>query len=144
MAEKKEGKEYGELVHLSSQCCFLRKFPFGGKRAERLEYISANGNLDRRQGAWGEERGLIKDLTRHGQLAVAWDRHGSPVPRWTLTHSGLDKTPALLALQSTGYPPPPARERGSPWSVRVRKGGIHNRNCLRGPPSSLARSPPLY
>ena len=27
-----------------------------------------------------EERGLTKDLKRHGQLAVAWDRHGSPVP----------------------------------------------------------------
>jgi hypothetical protein len=32
-----------------------------------------------------EERGLIKDLKRQGQLAVAWERHGSPVPRWTLT-----------------------------------------------------------
>ena len=61
-----------------------------------------------------EERGLIKDLKRHCQLAVAWDRHGSPVPRWTLTRYGLDKTPTLLALQSTGYPPPPARERGPP------------------------------
>jgi len=30
-----------------------------------------------------EERILIKDLKRHGRLAVAWDRHGSPVPRWT-------------------------------------------------------------
>jgi len=30
-----------------------------------------------------EERGLIKDLKRRCQLAVAWDRHGSPVPRWT-------------------------------------------------------------
>ena len=39
-----------------------------------------------------EERGLIKDLKRHGQLTVAWDRHGSPVLRWTLTRYGLDKT----------------------------------------------------
>ena len=31
-----------------------------------------------------EERDLIKDRKRHGRLAVAWDRHGSPVPRWTL------------------------------------------------------------
>ena len=31
-----------------------------------------------------EERDLIKDLQRHGRLAVAWDRHGSPVPGWTL------------------------------------------------------------
>jgi hypothetical protein len=46
-----------------------------------------------------EERGLIKDLKRHGQLAVAWDRHGSPVPRWTLSRYDLDKTPTLLALQ---------------------------------------------
>ena len=30
-----------------------------------------------------EERDLIKDLKRHGRLAVAWDRRGSPVPRWT-------------------------------------------------------------
>jgi len=28
-----------------------------------------------------EERGLIKDLKRPG--SVAWDPHGSPVPRWT-------------------------------------------------------------
>jgi len=30
-----------------------------------------------------EERGLIVDLKRHTQLAVAWNRHGSLVPRWT-------------------------------------------------------------
>ena len=30
-----------------------------------------------------EERGLIIDLKRHARLAVAWSRHGSPVPRWT-------------------------------------------------------------
>ena len=30
-----------------------------------------------------EERSLIVDLKRHTQLAVAWNRHGSPVPRWT-------------------------------------------------------------
>jgi len=41
-----------------------------------------------------EEGGLIKDLKRHGRLAVAWDQHGSPVPRWTLTRYGLDNTPA--------------------------------------------------
>ena len=28
-----------------------------------------------------EERGLINDLKRYGRLAVAWNRHGSPVPR---------------------------------------------------------------
>jgi hypothetical protein len=28
-----------------------------------------------------EERDLINDLKRHGRLTVAWDRHGSPVPR---------------------------------------------------------------
>jgi len=39
-----------------------------------------------------EERGLIKDVKRHGQLAVAWDRHGSPVPRCTLTRYGLADT----------------------------------------------------
>jgi len=32
-----------------------------------------------------EERDLINDLKRYGRLAVAWNRHGSPVPRWTLT-----------------------------------------------------------
>jgi hypothetical protein len=48
-----------------------------------------------------EERGLNKDLKRHGQLAVVWDRHGSQVPRRTLTRYGLDKTPTLIALQST-------------------------------------------
>ena len=31
-----------------------------------------------------EERDLINDLKRYGRLAVAWNRHGSPVPRWTL------------------------------------------------------------
>jgi hypothetical protein len=30
-----------------------------------------------------EERSLIIDLKRHTQLAVAWNRHGSLVPRWT-------------------------------------------------------------
>jgi hypothetical protein len=30
-----------------------------------------------------EERSLIKDLKRYAQLAVAWDRHGFLVPRWT-------------------------------------------------------------
>ena len=34
-----------------------------------------------------EERGLINDLKRYGRLDVAWNRHGSPVPRWTLTRS---------------------------------------------------------
>jgi hypothetical protein len=28
-----------------------------------------------------EERDLFNDLKRYGRLAVAWDRHGSPVPR---------------------------------------------------------------
>ena len=32
-----------------------------------------------------EERGLVNDLKRYGRLAVAWNQHGSPVPRWTLT-----------------------------------------------------------
>ena len=32
-----------------------------------------------------EERDLINDLKRYGRLAVVWNRHGSPVPRWTLT-----------------------------------------------------------
>ena len=30
-----------------------------------------------------EERSLIKDLKRNARLAVARDRHGSLVPRWT-------------------------------------------------------------
>jgi len=30
-----------------------------------------------------EERSLIIDLKRHARLAVAWNRHGSLVPRWT-------------------------------------------------------------
>jgi len=30
-----------------------------------------------------EERRIIKDLKMHAQLAVAWSRHGFPVPRWT-------------------------------------------------------------
>jgi hypothetical protein len=66
----------------------------------------------------------MKDLKRYALLAVAWDRHGSPVPRWTLTCYGLDKTFTLLALQSTGYPQPPARERGGggdgPFSQAIR------------------------
>jgi len=45
-----------------------------------------------------EERDLIKDLKRYCRLAVAWNRHGSPVPRWTLTRYGPDDTPTLLAL----------------------------------------------
>jgi len=40
----------------------------------------------------GRRRGLINDLKRYGRLAVAWDRHGSPVPRWTLTSYGPDDT----------------------------------------------------
>ena len=57
-------------------------FPIGGGEEEEEEEE--------------EERDLINDLKRHGRLAVAWDRHGSPVPRWTLTR--LDNTPTLLAL----------------------------------------------
>jgi hypothetical protein len=45
-----------------------------------------------------EERGLINDLKRHGRLAVAWDRHGSPVPKWTLTRYGPEDTPTLLVI----------------------------------------------
>ena len=51
---------------------------------------------------------LIKDLKRYGRLAVAWDRHGSPVPRWTLTRYGLDNTPNLLALAFHGATPAPS------------------------------------
>jgi hypothetical protein len=48
-----------------------------------------------------EERGLIKDLTRHGRLAVAWDRHGFPVPRWILTrYDGLDRGWALIRIRA--------------------------------------------
>jgi len=60
-------------------------------------------------------RGLIKYLRSHVRLAVAWDRHGSPVPRWTITRYflivgyGLDNTPTLLALHFTGQPPIPWR-----------------------------------
>ena len=37
-----------------------------------------------------EERDLINGLKRYGRLAVAWNRHGSPVPTWTLTRYGPD------------------------------------------------------
>jgi hypothetical protein len=75
----------------------------------------------------------MKDLKRYALLAVAWDRHGSPVPRWTLTCYGLDKTFTLLALQSTGYPQPPRRRRRWPFftgrSHRVfRINPTHNQN----------------
>jgi len=54
-----------------------------------------------------EERDLIKDLKRHGRLAVAWDRHGSPVTRWTF---------GLCAMGAPGAPhphphPPQGRRR---------------------------------
>jgi hypothetical protein len=39
-----------------------------------------------------EEKSLIKDLKRYAQLAVAWDRHGSLVP----------KTPTLLVSAERG------------------------------------------
>jgi hypothetical protein len=31
----------------------------------------------------GRSRSLIKDFKRYARLVVAWDRHGTPVPRWT-------------------------------------------------------------
>jgi len=37
-----------------------------------------------------DEKSLIKNLMRHARLAVAWDRHGSQVPRWTVIRFGLD------------------------------------------------------
>jgi hypothetical protein len=46
-----------------------------------------------------KKRDLIRDPKRHGRLAVAWDRHGSPVPRCTLTRYGMDNT---LHLQRGG------------------------------------------
>ena len=69
------------------------------------------------KGTWEEEveeQALIKDLKRHARLAVAWDRHGSPVPRWTLTRYGLDKTPTRLALQSRGAARRVAPDRRKP------------------------------
>ena len=38
-----------------------------------------------------EERSLIIDLERHTRLAVAWSRHGSPVPRRTLPAEALEE-----------------------------------------------------
>ena len=45
--------------------------------------------LDKKSVRWDhwnleeEEEERVKDLKRYVRLAVAWDRRGSPVPRWT-------------------------------------------------------------
>jgi hypothetical protein len=48
---------------------------------ERRRHIG--GSFAQEEEEEEEERSLIVDLKRHTQLAVAWNRHGSPVPRWT-------------------------------------------------------------
>jgi len=58
-----------------------------------------------------EERDLINDLKRYGRLAVAWNRHGSPVPRWTLTRYGPDD-PYSLSSAFHGVPPTPIEGEG--------------------------------
>ena len=70
-----------------------------------------------------EERDLINDLKRYGRLAVAWNRHGSPVPRRTLTRYGPDDIPTLLALHSTGYPTPIEGEGSTMKRTHPQRGG---------------------
>jgi len=52
-----------------------------------------------------EERGLINDLKRFGRLAVAWNRHGSPVP-WA------GRYPYSLSSAFHGVPPTPIEGKG--------------------------------
>ena len=53
-----------------------------GKILIRIEVKRLEATL-RHAGEEEEERSLIIDLKRHARPAVAWSRHGSPVPRWT-------------------------------------------------------------
>ena len=65
---------------MASLSIFLRSAAFFGSSllAGNAQSVQSTyrpmATLDRRQGAWGEERGLIKDLTRHGQLAEGTDQ----------------------------------------------------------------------
>jgi len=57
-----------------------------------------------------EERDLINDLKRYGRLAVAWNRHGFPVPRWTLTRYGPENGHGMASSF--------ARDHGLLWALR--------------------------
>jgi len=50
----------------------------GPAAADEEEEEEAEGEAE----AEAEAEALIVDLKRHTQLAVAWNRHGSLVPRW--------------------------------------------------------------
>jgi len=60
------------------------------RRRRRSSSIIAKNDLERHARTLSgdateeEERSLIIDLKRHARLAVAWSRHGSLVPRWTV------------------------------------------------------------
>jgi len=50
-----------------------------------------------------EERGLTKDLKKYARLAVTWDPHGSPVPRWRANaHEGFGKVLLRLSALAQG------------------------------------------
>ena len=59
-----------------------------------------------------EERDLINDLKRYGRLAVAWSRHGFPVPRWTLTPLWPGRYPYSLSSAFHRVPPAPIEGEG--------------------------------
>jgi hypothetical protein len=47
-----------------------------------LRILTRNSFQEEEEEEEEKERSLIKDFKRHAQLAAAWSRHGSPVPRW--------------------------------------------------------------
>ena len=124
------------MSHAFSCLCYQNRIrraaPWEGEEEDRQILLLLLPQLSRISPLAGEEeeRYLIEDLKRHARLAVAGDRHGSPVPRWTLTRYGLDKTPTLLALQSRSYPP--CRKRNPLWRRPPPQGGGDTRAEVGG------------
>jgi len=78
----------------------------------RLRALSAGGG-------GGGGGGVYQDLKGYARLPVAWDRHGSLVPKWTWPAVAWTR-PLLSWLSSPGVlPSPPVRERNPPWSAPV-------------------------
>ena len=72
------------------------------KRYARLAMLHDGGEEEEEEEE-EEERDLIEDLKRHVRLAVVWDRHGSPVPRWTLTRVRITRPDPTLAPSKMMY-----------------------------------------
>ena len=82
---------------------------------------------------------FIKDLKRHTRLAVAWDRHGSPVSRWRSLEAahkpgGTDTGPAdSLTHCRAGF--------GDIYSVQLSVTPTDERTCVTDTCSIFTEDP---